>query len=97
MRVIEAAGIALAPVPRGATARRIVVPGSIVPYADRIVGVELHQARLVILEASAGIGSTGGFFRPWRGSGSNYGQPLRQSRQDPRNRNTNHQSNRQNA
>jgi hypothetical protein len=55
MRAIEAAGIALAPVQSGAIARRIVVPGTIVPHAGRIVGVELHQARLIILAASIGI------------------------------------------
>jgi hypothetical protein len=64
MRAIEAAGIALAAVQSRAIARRIVVPGTFVPHGDRIVGppFELHQARLINLGASTGIGFTSGFF-----------------------------------
>jgi hypothetical protein len=93
MRAIEAAGIALAAVQSRAIARRIVVPGTFVPHGDRIVGppFELHQARLINLGASTGIGFTSGFFCLRRCS------RVQQSRQDQGNRNTNQHSNRQKA
>jgi hypothetical protein len=53
------------------------------------------DTRLIILGASTGIRFTEGLFLPRRGWGSR--QQLRQSRQDPRDRSTNQQPNRQKA
>jgi membrane fusion protein, heavy metal efflux system len=47
VETIEAADIELAPVQSGAIARRIVVPGTIVPHADRIAHVAVKLSSIV--------------------------------------------------